>query len=131
MIYLDANFFILCNFDRTAKGDRARRIQREILDGREAITSSLSLDEVMWVIVKNKKAAVLRDTVEDIYAMTNLTVKEVSSNIPLQALDIMEESNLKPRDAFHVAIMEDFDVNEIVSDDDDFDRVSGIKRIRL
>lgn len=131
MIYLDANFFILCNFDRTARGDRARGIQRRILNGMDAITSSLSLDEVMWVVVKNKKSAVLRETVEDIYAMTNLTIKEVGSNIPLEALDIMEKYDLKPRDAFHTAIMRNFDVNKIVSDDEDFDRVNGIKRIRL
>ena len=36
------NFFIVCNFDNTVRGDKARKIQREILDGKEAITSSLA-----------------------------------------------------------------------------------------
>jgi predicted nucleic acid-binding protein len=131
LIYLDANFFIICNFDLTSKGERARKIQAEIISGRDAITSSLALDEVMWVLVKNRKAGVLRETIEDIYALLNLTIKEVSPNIPLDALDLIEKYNLTPRDAFHVAVMKSYDVNEIVSDDTDFDRVEGVKRIRL
>lgn len=131
MIYLDANFFILYNFDQTARGHKSRKIQGEIIEGREAIKSSLALDEVMWVTVKNRRVEVLREIVEDIYATPNLTVKDVRSNIPLDALDFMERYDLKPRDAFHVAVMKTFDVEEIVSDDPDFDRVEGIKRIGL
>lgn len=131
MIYLDANFFIICNFDLTSKGEKARKIQGEIISGKAAITSSLALDEVMWVLVKNRKPELLRETIEDIYAVLNLTIKEVSPNIPLEALDIIEKYNLTPRDAFHVAVMKSYDVKEIVSDDTDFDRVEGVKRIRL
>jgi len=129
LIYLDANFFVMCNFDQTIKGENARKILGEISAGKEAITSSLALDEVMWVIIKNKRIEALRETIEDIYAMLNLTVKEVSPEIPLEALDFIEKYNLKPRDAFHVAVMKKFQVNEIVSDDSDFDKVEWVKRI--
>ncbi len=131
MIYLDANFFVIYNFDRTIKGEKARKILSEIIAGKKAITSSLALDEVMWVIIKNKKIRALRETIEDIYAALNLTVKEVASHIPLDALAIIEKYNLKPRDAFHVAIMKSFGVTEIVSDDSDFEKVEWIKRIKI
>lgn len=131
MIYLDANFFVICNFDQTIKGENARKILSKIIAGKKAITSSLALDEVMWVIIKNKKIEALRETIEDIYATLNLTVKEVASHIPLEALDVIEKYDLKPRDAFHVAIMKNLGVTEIVSDDLDFDEVEWIKRIKI
>ncbi|MBI4334644.1 MAG: type II toxin-antitoxin system VapC family toxin [Chloroflexi bacterium] len=52
-------------------------------------------------------------------------VKEVAASVPLQALDFVENNHLKPRDAFHVAIMRHFGISEIVSDDRDFDKVPG------
>jgi len=131
LIYLDANFFVIYNFDKTLKGEKARKILEEIINGKEAITSSLALDEVMWVIIKNKKIEALRETIEDIYATPYLTVKEVGSDIPLEALDFIEKYNLKPRDAFHAAVMKSSDVKEIVSDDPDFDSVEWIKRIKI
>jgi uncharacterized protein len=130
-MYLDANFFILCNFDTGSRGESARKIQREIVEKERAFTSSLALDEVMWVLIKNGKKSVIRETIEDIFATQNLSVLEVSGSVALDALDGIEDYDLKPRDAFHVAIMKSNKISEIVSDDKDFDRVKGIKRIRL
>ena len=131
MIYLDANFFLFSNFDQTSRGENARRLQEKIVSGEKAMTCVLTLDEVMWVIVKNDRRGVLRETIEDIYAMPNLTIKDVSQSLPLDALALMEQFELKPRDALHVAAMKSSGLNEIASDDKDFDRVKGIKRIRL
>ena len=131
MIYLDANFFLFSNFDETSRGENARRLQEKIASGQKATTCALTLDEVMWVIIKNKKKEALRETVEDIYALPNLTIKEVSASTPLDALALMEQFDLKPRDAFHAAVMKSSGIIEIASDDPDFDRVKGIKRIRL
>ncbi len=131
MIYLDANFFILYNFDQTRKGEHARGIQASIIAGQEAVTSSLALDEVMWVLIKNKRVKFLRETIEDIYAVPYLDIREVGGSIPLDALDIIEKYGLKPRDAFHAAVMKDLALSEIVSDDSDFDRVEWIRRVKL
>ncbi len=131
MSYLDANFFILYNFDQTSKGERARKVQADIIAGEEAITSSLALDEVMWVLIKNRKAEFLRETIEDIYALPSLDVREVGGSIPLDALDFIEKYRLRPRDAFHVAVMKDLGLSKIISDDSDFDRVEWIRRVEL
>lgn len=132
MLYLDANFFIFALLDKTKRGKNARNIQRKIVDGKEkAITSVLALDEIMWVLIKNKKEHLLRKVIEDIYATPNLEVKSVPSSIPLKALDLIEKFDLKPRDAFHVAMMEEFGVEKIVSDDKDFDKIVGLKRIKF
>ena len=133
MIYIDANVFVFANFDNTEKGRTARKAIEEIGEGKLplAITSALTMDEVMWAAIKNKKTAELRAAIEDIYAMPNLVIKGVNSNIPLMALSFIEEQGLKPRDAFHAAIMKSFGVTEIVSDDSDFDKVKWMKRIKL
>ena len=130
MIYLDANFFIFTNLVDT-KGKQARCILKEITQGKQAITSSLALDEVMWVFLKHNLKHEIKKIIEEIYSIKNLEVKEVSSLIPLKAVQFMEEHNLKPRDAFHLAVMKQFGITEIVTDDKDFDKIPGIKRIRL
>ncbi len=132
MMYLDANFFIFALLDNTRKGEKAREIQQKLIEGKEnAVTSALALDEVMWVLRKNKKQHLLRKIIEDIYAHPRLVVREVHEEVPLRALQYIEEFNLKPRDAFHAAVMEGFLITAIVSDDVDFDRIKKIKRIAL
>ncbi|MEM3108875.1 MAG: type II toxin-antitoxin system VapC family toxin [Candidatus Bathyarchaeia archaeon] len=131
MIYLDANFYVFALLDTGTKGLNASRIQESIVEGREAVTSVLSLDELMWILIKNRRRELIRRAIEGIYATPNLTVREVDSDVPLFALDFMEKYDLKPRDAFHVAVMKSLGVNEIVSDDPDFDRIEWIKRIKI
>ncbi len=132
MLYMDANFFIFAILDTTEKGEKARKILREIVVGkRQAMTSVLALDEVLWVLRRNKKEEIRRKVIEDIYAIPHLEVKAVSALIPLRALEYIEKYNLKPRDAFHSACMEEFQTNIIVSDDADFDKVRNITRLKL
>jgi len=132
MLYLDANFFIFALLDNTERGTAARRIQKTIVEGKErAITSSLAIDEIMWVLLRNRKQNLLRVAVEGIYLMPNLDVVSVSSTAPLMALDFLEKYNLKPRDALHIAVMRENKVERIVSDDKDFDKIEWIKRIEF
>jgi len=130
-MYLDANVISFAGFDRGAIGDRARSLLTEIMKGKKASTSSLALDECMWAAIKQKKGSELRGVIDSIYAVRNLDIRPVSSFVPRRALSIMEETGLKPRDAFHVAVMEEFGIKEIVSDDADFDKVPWIRRVEI
>ncbi len=131
MIYLDANFFIFANFDPGPKGEEARKLQRAIVNGKQAVTSVLALDEVMWVLIRNKKQGQMRAVIEEIYAMPNLVVKEVPALTALTTLDMMERYGLKPRDAFHAAIMKAFGLREIATDDPDFDKIEWARRTKF
>ncbi len=132
MIYLDANFFLFVVLDVTHKGENARKIQDSITKGKQdATTSALTLDEIMWVLIKNNKKHLVRTIVEGIYSMPNLDVTSVSSTVPLVALEFVERYGLSPRDAFHVATMKESKIRRIVSDDDDFDEVEWIERIPI
>ena len=130
-MYLDANFFIFVSSLTDKQGVQAREILKTIMAGKRAVSSVLAIDEVMWVIYKNRQQDKLRTIIENIYSIQNLTVKEVSPAIPLKALHFIEKCGLKPRDAFHAAIMEELGETEIVSDDIDFDNIPGITRIKL
>ena len=130
-MYLDANVFAFAGFDETSIGQRARKFLKDVHMGKTAMTSSLTFDEFMWTAIKQKRQGELRNLLNGFYSLHNLDIKPVSSLIPLRAMAIMEETGLKPRDSFHVAIMEEFGVKEIVSDDSDFDKVPWIERIKI
>lgn len=132
MLYLDANFFIFALLDRTNRGLEARKLQQKIVDGsEEAITSSLALDEIMWVLIRGERKHLLRTVIEGIYSTPNLDVVQVSSTAPLLALDLIERYELKPRDALHLAVMRENRVESIVSDDADFDRIEWVDRFKF
>ncbi|MFQ5406028.1 MAG: type II toxin-antitoxin system VapC family toxin [Candidatus Micrarchaeia archaeon] len=129
-VYLDANFFVFAGFDATEKGNQARKILEQIVLGKkQATTSALCLDEVMWTLLKNKAKQKIRSHLEDTYSIPNLKIVSGTSLSPLRAVDFMEKYNLKPRDAFHAAIMQEQNLNTIISDDKDFDKIKEIKRI--
>jgi hypothetical protein len=129
MKYLDANFFVFALLDRAKAGERARIFQKKIIKGEQAVTSALTLDEILWVLVKNNRKELIEEVIEDLYTMPNLTIAPVSASAPRNAVKYIREYNMKPRDAMHLAVMEELNVKEIVSDDADFDVVNGIKRV--
>jgi len=67
----------------------------------------------------------LRDVVDDIYR--TVSILPVSVSAPIIALDEIFNSKLNPRDAFHVAVMRENDIDTIISDDQDFKKAKGIK----
>ena len=131
-MYLDANFFVFSRYDTTAKGENARDLLTEIIKGKkDALTTALTLDEVMWALIKNGHRKDVHEVIEEIYSVSHLVIREVPALLPLAAIDLMEQFNLRPRDAFHLAAMQLFGIKEIVSDDSDFDKIKEIKRVKI
>ena len=54
-----------------------------------------------------------------------------NKSILFKAQQLIEEYNLKPRDAIHAATALVNGINEIISDDSDFDKIKEIRRIPL
>ena len=128
-VYIDANVFIFAAFDATEKGKKARLFLKDVIDGKkQAVTSTLALDEVMWVLRKNGQQDRMRKNIEQIYSIPHLHIVPGSSLTPMRALFYIEKYALKPRDAFHCAVMEEENIDTIVSDDADFDKVPSLKR---
>ena len=130
-MYIDANVFIFAAIDSGSKGEVAAKILSEVPRGETALTTPLALDEVMWVVRRQKGMSTVREIVEDIFKIPDLQIEDVPSDIAFRALEYMEEYNLKPRDAHHVALMDYYGETVIASDDKDFDKIKHIKRLAL
>ena len=127
--YIDANVFLLARFGTGRKSEAASKIIEGLQSGNiSGTTCSLTLDEVMWAIIRQKQGNELREVVEDIYALPNLNVVDTPAHAPLRALEFIRDYNLRPRDAIHAAVMTERGITAIYSDDEDFDRIKGVKR---
>lgn len=129
MIYLDTNVFIYAYADSTGRAKAALALMAKIEKGLQAATCALTIDEVLWTLIKQKLTDDPFEIIRNIYAMPNLTILDVSGNAPLESLRYIENADLHPRDAIHVAVMKQHSIRTIVSSDKDFDRVESITRI--
>jgi predicted nucleic acid-binding protein len=128
MVYIDANVFVLSLMDHSAKGEAAREFMGLVSrQGFDAVTSSLTMDEVMWVFIKSGRKDSLTKAVRGFYE-SGMRFLPVSSQAPLKACGIMDEYHLRPRDAIHLAVMKENGIGEILSEDKHFDKVSWVNR---
>lgn len=133
MEYLDSNVFIFAALDNGNKGEAARGILHNIVKGNLVITSTLTIDEVIWVMWKETKDR--ESAIEQglrILEFPNLKVVSVDPDDVYFAINLMKKhQKLKPRDAIHLAVSIHAGVFRIVSDDSDFDDISEIEREAL
>jgi len=127
MIYSDAPLFV----NAVLKQEATEAAQRFIAENiRNICTSVLTIDEVAWVVGKNT------DWLEATAYCNNLLsggimFLDADKQIAREAVAIMRNYGVTPRDAFHAATMRLNGVTEIISEDKIFDKISGIKRVWL
>ena len=128
-MYIDSNVFIFAATDKGKLGRDCREIINLIT--RQKITcaaSFLIVDEVMWILKKSiGKESVVKITKD----MLSLPIKliEIDRSIIIRMMDIYEKTTLDPRDAIHVSPMKEVGLSIMVSEDKDFDNISGVERI--
>ena len=128
-MYIDSNVFIFAATDKDKKGKNCRRIIELISQKKLICTSSyLVIDEVVWVL---KKHIGKKDAIKITKAMLSLPIKwiELDKSIILKMIDLLEKTNLDPRDAIHLASMMHLGLSFIISEDADFDKIDEIQRI--
>ena len=132
MTYLDANVFIYAAINNDEKGDLCREILRKLAFKKiKGHTSFLTWDEIVYIIRKNKDKETAIKEGKNFLKFPNLSLLKIDEKIINKAQEIIENYNLKPRDAIHVATALVNGINEIISDDSDFDKIKDIKRIKL
>ncbi|CAD7766796.1 MAG: hypothetical protein DNFNHJIP_00196 [Candidatus Argoarchaeum ethanivorans] len=64
--------------------------------------------------------------------MLSLPIKwiEIKKSVIIKMMDVYEKTTLDPRDAIHISSMKEVGLSVIVSEDDDFNNVVGIERIK-
>ncbi|MAF34764.1 hypothetical protein CMO91_02875 [Candidatus Woesearchaeota archaeon] len=130
--YIDANVFVYAALSRDAKGKSARKILARIRDGTlQGYTSITTTDEIMWAVQKESGREDALLAASSMLAITKLFILPVNFEVAQKALHVYRATNLRPRDSFHVAMMRVFDIPTLISEDKDFDKIEGIKRIGL
>ena len=132
--YLDANVFILSAISSDEKGCNARKILESTAKGAiHCATSTLTFDEIVWVITKQRKDRD-RALTFSTYALDlpNLQILPVNRNDLLRAFILMGKyQDLRPRDAIHIAVCLNNGIHTIITDDSDFDDISEMQRETL
>lgn len=129
-LYIDSNVFLFAALDTGKAGDDAKALLRLVSDGKiKAAISPLVLDEVMWGVQKTMGRDYSGRYVSGIIS-TPFTWLDISFSCVETARSYYKQG-LNPRDAFHAAVMSDYDINVIVSEDAHFDKIKDLRRISL
>jgi len=128
MIFLDANFIIYLNLDVK----KVENFYIKVLQEDQLALDPLVIDEVIY-ISKKKYNVNFNDTISflDEVVLPNSLILPIRKEDYDKAKQIMLQYNLKPSDAFHVAIMLNNSISKIISEDKDFDRIKEIERLWL
>lgn len=130
MRFVDANVFIYVLVKSPEKDYQiSQTILRRIENGEETATSLAVIQEVVdWLEYNNRKKEARSFLTA---ANSYLTMNKLNTtwNDFLTALDDMDEHNIDFVDALTLQTMKKNKINEIYSNDKDFDRVKTIERI--
>ena len=126
---IDANVFINA---ATKAESPAFKLLEKIKNGAIlATTSVLTIDEVMWVINKLLGHDAAVRAAEAMIIFPNLELIDATPEIMSLAVTIFQKGRLKPRDAIHLATMQSRNITSIATEDSDFDKIKGIKRVQI
>jgi len=130
MRFVDANVFIYVLVKSPEKDYQiSQTILRRIENGEETATSLAVIQKVVdWLEYNNRKKEARSFLTA---ANSYLTMNKLNTtwNDFLTALDDMDEHNIDFVDALTLQTMKKNKINEIYSNDKDFDRVKSIERI--
>jgi len=115
--FVDTNVFIYAVTVHPRFGEKARGILQRIEEGEEAITSTLVLCEVAWVLEAMGKQSMIKPTLEKILSYDSLRVVEFDEDDLLVGANNMVVNNVDFNDGVNVAIMLRFGVSEVYSND--------------
>ncbi len=128
-MYIDSNIFIFAAINQDENGERCRNIIKLIEEEKISCAASyLIIDEIIWVL---KKKIGKKDAITIIKAILSLPIKwlDINESSIIRMVDILENTNIEPRDALHIACMLNNGLSTILSEDKDFDRIKNVKRI--
>ena len=134
MKYLDANVFIYLALSEgsESKAIAAKNIIEKVVEGSfVSATSSLTWDELVWVVKKFEGKEVAKEEGRKFISLPKLKILSVGESTLYAAQDLVAAYGLKPRDAIHAACCIENGIEEIISDDSDFDGIDGLKRTKL
>ncbi|MGH2563880.1 MAG: type II toxin-antitoxin system VapC family toxin [Ginsengibacter sp.] len=146
-IYLDANFLIFWALPKDNEIKKKVRVHLATFLSTEATlaTSCLAIDEA-WNGVKKTYNVLNNETKscsdEPIFSSLEKFTKELLNKVlilqfenpingTIKALENIKSFKLKPRDSFHLSLMQDNSFDEIITDDRDFEEIKDSANIKV
>ncbi len=125
--YVDSNVFIFACASEDAIGEQCAKILDLVARGQiHAITSALTFDELFFKLNKAKGFEAAVTFTESFLSLPNLTLADANAEVLAEALKLIKQYKLAPRDAIHAATAKLRKVDVLVSDDRDFGKVAGV-----
>ncbi len=128
MRFVDSNIFIYVLDRHPSLGDTAKKVLKRIEGGEEATTSTLVVEEVCAYLTRRKRRDEIPGFIEALRAYGFLLKRPYLFEDLITAKEAMRVHGIDWDDLVMVAQMEREGIDEIYSNDSDFDRVPGIKR---
>jgi predicted nucleic acid-binding protein len=130
-VYVDSNIFIsaLIYQDARRASDCAQVLRAIEGEKVAAYTSTLTWDEVVWVVSRFLGKADSVQAGEKLIGFPNLRFVPVTEDVLRSAQKLLEGGGLAPRDAVHIASAVSRRADFIVSDDKALEAVEGTKRL--
>ncbi len=127
--YIDSNIFLNALLKEKKEKENAVKIIENIVSGKmEAFTSALTWDEITYVLKKFFGKEIAEKQGSKFLKMPNLELISTTKDIITKSQEIFVKYQINPRDAIHAASAMSINA-DIISEDSDFDKIKGIKRI--
>lgn len=130
--YLDSNVFIYAILDTGEKGELAEKILALMQNGEfRGITSHIAFEEILFVVWKEKGKENAIIAGDNLLSMPNLEIINSSREIMGNTLQAIKETGLKPMDSMHLAAMKSKSLEEMLTEDRDFQKAKSIRKYTL
>jgi len=126
---LDTNIIIFHVLNDKKFGKKASEIIERVDKGEEIFLPLPVLKEILFALRRRGKD--LSEIIEVLvpFQKDNIKIVEDNFGIFLQGLEIADKHKIDPTDGVIASLMIKHGITEIYSNDPDFDKISGIKRI--
>lgn len=115
--FVDANIFIYSVTAHPLFGKTAKKILERINNGEPAVTSTIVLCEVAWVLEAMGKQSSIKSTLEKIMSFKNLKLVGFSEDDLLVGANNAGTEHLDFNDGVNLALMMRLGITEIYSND--------------
>lgn len=116
--FVDTNIFLYAILSHSEYGETVREILDAIEAGEAAVTSTLVLCEIAWVLESMGRQGKIKPTLEKILSFGNLEVADLDSDDLLVGANYMALYRLDFNDGVNIAIMERMGITEAYSNDE-------------
>ena len=129
MRFVDANVFVYHLASDPKFGKAAEEILRRIENEEQATTSTLVISQVASYLRWKKKASLIPDFMNFLQSLPNLTKMETSFVDFVESRKLEQANWVSWDDLVIASQMKRKNIDEIYSNDSDFDDIPGIRRL--